>query len=148
MLALERHALGDVVDRQQDLLRLVAGPINLARIEQHGAHTDRREDVFDLEERLHGSAAGNDGLERGAELGNVPLSVADFEEPAPNGLPWCDCERLAERAVREADGQIGREHDRSSRTLSTRSIGLTSRMLPYTPDRARHRRQRARVPLA
>jgi hypothetical protein len=38
--AFKPHALGDVFDRQEDLLYLVAGPINPARVEQHYAPAD------------------------------------------------------------------------------------------------------------
>ena len=40
VLALQPHALGDVFDRQEDLLYLVARPINLARVEHHYAPAD------------------------------------------------------------------------------------------------------------
>ena len=57
------------------------------------------------------SSSGNDGLERGAELGNVPLSVAELIELPADRILWGDCECLAEGAVREADGQVGLEHE-------------------------------------
>src|ERR1700730_4389091 len=60
---------------------------------------------------LHGFSARNDGLERGAELGNVPLSVADLIELPPDRVLWRDGEHVAEGAVRKADGQIGLEHE-------------------------------------
>jgi hypothetical protein len=40
VLALKPHALGDVFDRQEDQLYLVARPINLARVEAHYALAD------------------------------------------------------------------------------------------------------------
>src|SRR5674476_1701346 len=49
MLALKPHALGDVFDRQEDQLYLVARPINLARAEAHDALADWREDLVDFE---------------------------------------------------------------------------------------------------
>src|ERR1700692_943849 len=66
--------------------------------------------MFDLE-GLDGFSARNDGLERGAELGNVPLSVADLIELPPDCMLRRDCEYVAEGAVRKADGQIGLEHE-------------------------------------
>src|SRR5580693_1072847 len=60
---------------------------------------------------LDGFSAGNDGLERGAELGNVPLSVADLIELPPDGMLWRDRECVAEGAVRKTDGQVGLEHE-------------------------------------
>src|ERR1700737_364507 len=56
-------------------------------------------------------SARNDGLERAAELGNVPLSVADLVELPPDCMLWRDCECLAEGAVGKADGQIGLQHE-------------------------------------
>src|ERR1700738_3809755 len=58
-----------------------------------------------------GFSARNDGLEQGAELGNIPLSVADLIELPPDCMLWRDCEHVAEGAVRKADGQIGLEHE-------------------------------------
>src|ERR1700731_3338487 len=60
---------------------------------------------------LDGFSARNDRLERSAELGNVPLSVADLIELAPDCMLRRDCECVAEGAVRKADGQIGLEHE-------------------------------------
>src|ERR1700730_7706857 len=60
---------------------------------------------------LDGFSARNDGLEQGAELGNIPLSVADLIELPPGCMLWRDCEHVAEGAVRKADGQIGLEHE-------------------------------------
>ena len=40
VLALKPHALGDVLDRQEDLLYLVATPMNFARVEHHHAPAD------------------------------------------------------------------------------------------------------------
>src|ERR1700730_4735018 len=56
-------------------------------------------------------SARNNRIKRSAELGNVPLSVADLIElPSDCMLPR-DCECVAEGAVRKADGQIGLEHE-------------------------------------
>jgi hypothetical protein len=40
VLALKPRALGDVFDRQEDLLYLVVRPINLARVERYYAPAD------------------------------------------------------------------------------------------------------------
>src|SRR5450631_4344702 len=77
VLALKPHAPGDVFEPQEDQLYLVARPINLARVEAHYALADWREELFDFE-ILECSFARNDGRERAAELGNVPLFVAEF----------------------------------------------------------------------
>src|SRR5664280_697437 len=89
MLALKPHALGDVFDRQQDQLYLVAKPINFARVEAHDALADWPEELFDFE-ILECSFARNDGLERAAELGNVPLFVAELIELSPDRMFWHD----------------------------------------------------------
>ena len=60
---------------------------------------------------LDGFLAGQDGLERGAQPGYVPLSVADLIELAPDRILRRDGEGVVERAVGEADGQIGLEHE-------------------------------------
>ncbi len=49
VLVLEPHALGHVFDRQQDLLYVVAGPIDLPRVEHHHPSSDRREDAVHFE---------------------------------------------------------------------------------------------------
>jgi hypothetical protein len=72
----------------------------------------RREKLVGFE-GLNGCSAGNDSLERGAEVGNVPLSVAEFIELPPDPVLWRDFEYEAEGAVREADGQVGFEHEQA-----------------------------------
>ena len=66
--------------------------------------------MVDLE-GLDGLLAGNDRLERGAQPGNVPLSVAQLIKLPPHRMLRRDCECLAEGAVGETDGQIGLEHE-------------------------------------
>jgi hypothetical protein len=111
-LALEPRALGDVLDRQQDLLCLLAVVINLARIEHHHPPADRRKHVVDLE-CLDGRGAGDDRLERGAELGNVPLPGADLIELAADGGLRRNRECAAERMVRKPDGEIRIEDEQA-----------------------------------
>src|ERR1700730_14220517 len=60
---------------------------------------------------LDGFFLRNNGVECGAELGNVPLSVADLIELPPDCMLRRDCECVAEGAVRKADGQIWLEHE-------------------------------------
>ena len=47
------------------------------------------------------------------KLGNVPLSVAELIELSADRILWRDCECVAEGTVREADGQIGLEHEQA-----------------------------------
>jgi hypothetical protein len=93
-------------------LYLVARPINLARVEHHYAPADWREEPVNFE-GFDGFSARNDSLERGAEFGNVPLSVAELIELPADRILWRDCECVAKRTVCEADGEIGLEHEKA-----------------------------------
>jgi hypothetical protein len=53
------------------------------------------------------------GIECGAEFGNVPLFVAELIELPADRIVWRDCECVAKGTVREADGQIGVEHEQA-----------------------------------
>ena len=64
-------------------------------------------------ESLDGLSARNDGLERGAEFGNIPLAFAELMELPPDRILWRDFECLAEGAICKADSQIGLEHEKS-----------------------------------
>ena len=64
-------------------------------------------------ETLDGCSPGNDSVKRGAELWNVPLSVAELIELPADRVPRRDRKCLAKRAVREADGQVGLEHEKA-----------------------------------
>src|ERR1700675_2716800 len=48
MLTLKPCTLGDVFDRQEDLLYLVASLVNLARVEHHYSPSDRRRKMLGL----------------------------------------------------------------------------------------------------
>ena len=58
--------------------------------------------LVDLES-LDGLSARNDGLESGAEFGNIPLAFAELMELPPDRVIPGDFEYLAEGAIREAD---------------------------------------------
>ena len=79
-------------------------------------------------EGLDGLSARNDGLERGAELGNVPLALAELIELPPDRvLPgdfeFWQKERFAKRMVRS-----GSSTRSPSRIVSTTSSGMTLRI--------------------
>jgi hypothetical protein len=59
--------------------------------------------------------ARNDGLERGAEFGNVPLSVTDLVKLPPDCMLWRDCEKERQSGqsdrARDEDAFADRLHD-------------------------------------
>jgi hypothetical protein len=61
VLTLQPRALGDVFNRQKDLMDLSAGPMDPARVEHHGTPADGRKVMVDLKcfQRL---ISENDGL--------------------------------------------------------------------------------------
>ena len=109
VLVLESPALGHVFDRQQDLLCLFAGPIDLPRIEQHHPSSNRRKHAVyfkGLDRRMF----GKDGFDQGAQLGIIPLSVAELVELQADRFLWGGCECVAKGTVRKLDRQVGIEH--------------------------------------
>src|SRR6202035_1005091 len=108
VLSLEPLLLGHVFDRHQDLLCVVAGPIDLPCIEHHHSSSNRREDAVHFE-GLDRRAFGKDGFDQGAQLGNVPLSVAELIELPADRILWDDCECAAKGTVRKPDRQVGIE---------------------------------------
>ena len=100
--------LGHVFDRHQNLVCVVAGPIDLARIEHHHPSSNRREDAVHFE-GLDRVTFRKDGFDQGAQLGNVPLSVAEFIELPADRILWGDCECVAKGTVRKPDRQVGIE---------------------------------------
>ncbi len=105
--ASEPPPLGDVLHRQDQQLAVVAR-LELARVEQHHPAADGREGVLELEVVEHG-ALGDDVLEQGPQVGDVPLAVAQLVDEAALGLSGRDVERLVEGAVGRPDPQGGVE---------------------------------------
>ena len=73
---------GDVLDGEQDEFRVIAGPTDLAAVQEHPPPADALEVVRDLEvaERV---VLGEDVFEERPQLGDVPLAVAQLvDEPA------------------------------------------------------------------
>ena len=71
---------------------------------------DHRERVLQFEVVEHG-AGGDDVFEQGAQVGDVPLAVAQFVDEPALGLTGRDVERLVEGAVGRADAQGGVEDE-------------------------------------
>ena len=124
---------------------MVAAPVDPARIEQHHPSTNPGEDLIDFK-GLDGRATGNNGIERAAKRGNVPLSVPEFWELPPDDFLGATAnvaqkERFASRTVRS-----GSSTRRPSRIVSTSSSGSTFRMPAAPADllmRGRRRHQEA-----
>jgi hypothetical protein len=91
---------------------LVAGPIDLPRIEQHHPSSNRREDAVHFE-GLDRRTFGKDGFDQGAQLGNVPLSVAELIELPADRILCGDCECVDKGTVRKPDRQVGIEHEQA-----------------------------------
>jgi hypothetical protein len=91
---------------------VVAGMVDLPRIEHHHPASNRREDVVHFE-RLNRRTFGKDGFDQGAQRGNVPLSVAELIELSADRILWGDCECAVERTVRKLDRQVGLKHEQT-----------------------------------
>src|SRR5438105_2608359 len=76
------------------------------RVEQHHPAADGREGVLELEV-VEDGALGDDVLQQGPQVGDVPLAVAQLVDQAALGLPGRDVERLVEGAVGGPDAQRG-----------------------------------------
>ena len=73
---------GDVLDGEEDEFRVIAGPTDLAGVQEHPPPADALEVVRDLEVAER-AVLGEDVLEEGPQLGDVPLAVAQLvDEPA------------------------------------------------------------------
>ena len=82
--------------------------LELAGVEQHHPAADGREGVLELEV-VEDGALGDDVLEQGPQVGDVPLAVAQLVDEAALGLRGRDVERLVEGAVGGPDAQRGVE---------------------------------------
>ena len=82
--------------------------LKLAGVEQHHPAADHRERVLELEV-VEDGARGNDILEQCPQVGDIPLTVAQFVDEAALRLPGRDVKRLVERAVGRPDAQGGVE---------------------------------------
>ena len=100
-------ARGHVFHGQDEQLAVVAR-LELAGVEQHHPPADDREGVLELEV-VEDGALGDDVLEQGPQVGDVPLAVAQLVDEAALGLRGRDVERLVEGAVGRPDAQRGVE---------------------------------------
>ncbi len=82
--------------------------LELAGVQEHHPAADGREGVLELEV-VEDGALGDDVLEQGPQVGDVPLAVAQLVDEAALGLPGRDVERLVEGAVGGPDAQRGVE---------------------------------------
>ena len=82
--------------------------LQLAGVEQHHPAADDREGVLQLEV-VEDGALGDDVLEQGPQVGDVPLAVAQLVDEAVLGLLGRDVKGLVEGAVGGADAQGGVE---------------------------------------
>ena len=102
--------LGDVLDREQKGETVVVGVKQLAGVEEHDAPTQVRELVLDLV-ALDRQALGDHRLEQVAQIGDVPLPIAELVERPADGLVATDLEGLEERAAGGHDAEIAVEHE-------------------------------------
>ena len=100
-------ALGHVPHGQDQQLTVVAC-LELASVEQHHPAADDREGVLELEV-VEDRALGDDVLEQGPQVGDVPLAVAQLVDESALGLIGRDVKRLVEGAVGGADAERGVE---------------------------------------
>jgi hypothetical protein len=102
--------LGDVLDREQERGGVVVGVEQPAGVEEHGAPAEAGEVVLDLV-ALDRHAPRDDLLEQVAQVGDVPLAVAELVEVAAEGVVAADPEGLVERAAGADDAQVAVEHE-------------------------------------
>jgi hypothetical protein len=98
--------------RQQDLLCVMARPMDPAHIEQHHPSSNRREHAIHLE-ILDRRAFLKDGFEQGAQLGYVPLAVAELVELAADRMLRNHCECLAKRAIGKPHREVGLQNQKA-----------------------------------
>ena len=100
-------ALGNVPHGQDKQFVVLAG-LELPGVQEHHPAADHREVVLELEVVEHG-ALGDDVFEEGAQVGSVPLAVAQFVDQVALGLDGRDVKRVVEGAVGGVDAQRGVE---------------------------------------
>ena len=89
---------------------MVAGPTDLASVEEHPPPPDALECVRDLEVAER-AVLGEDVLEERPQLGDIPLAVAQLVDEPALGLLGLDPEVLVERAARRPDAEVGIEDE-------------------------------------
>ena len=82
--------------------------LELAGIEQHHPPADGRERVLELKV-VEDRALGDDVLEQGPQVGDIPLAVAQLVDQAALGFVGRDMKRLIESAVGGPNAQRGVE---------------------------------------
>src|SRR5580692_5813549 len=123
-------------------LAIFADPIDLPRIEQHHPSSNRREDAVHFE-GLDRVTFRKDGFDQGAQLGNVPLSVAELIELAADRVLRSDYECVAKGTAHKPDGQVGIEHEQAftDRLYEIQSTSLTAGSCAPCDDGAHPRQQ-------
>ncbi|GJE43060.1 hypothetical protein AEGHOMDF_2237 [Methylobacterium soli] len=101
---------GDVVDGEQKEGDVVPGAEHLAGVQEHHPVPNPRKVVRDLE-RLDRIVPRDDINEQAAQAGDVPLSVAEFEQHPSLGRVRIDGEGTVEGAVGGDDPKIGVEDE-------------------------------------
>ena len=103
-------ALGDVLDGEQDRRAAIVRLQQPPRVEQHRALADVLELVLHLVV-VELVVARQHLLEQPAQLGDVPLAVAQLVQQPAFGLLARDAEAAVERLARRPHAQLGVEHE-------------------------------------
>ena len=106
-------ALGRVLDGEQDLPRsgCVAVPVQPSRVQEHRPRPDAFEGMLD-QEIGYLIVLRPDIFQQPAQLRNVPLSVAEFEDQLALGRIAGYVEGLVERPIGRTNPQVGVEHQK------------------------------------
>ena len=92
--------------------------LELAGVEQHHPAPDDREGMLELEV-VEDRALGDDVLEEGAQVRDVPLTVAQLVDQAVLGLLGRDVERLVKARLADRTRKVVSRMSSGSRTVST-----------------------------
>jgi hypothetical protein len=98
-------ASGNILDREEDEVRMSAIRGKATGVESHAFLADRGKIVLDLE-IVYGHSSGNGFFEQDSQVGNVPLTVAEFIDVASERLVSAGVKFLVESGVSRQDSEV------------------------------------------
>ena len=123
---LRLHALGDVLEGEDDALGQARGVVEAAAKKQHGAPAEGGELVGDL-------VPGEDVflrqhlLQQRAQGGDVPLAIAQLVDEPALGLGGRDVEALVKNLAGRVHAQVGAQDEKGQRHGAHGGLGVVAR---------------------